>query len=192
MRLLKVLIPCTLALAMAACGRVETSTQPIPTFSPVAVEAPTVAPDAAAPTVAPDAAAPTAAADAAAPAAGGPQQVDPSKIVTTASGLQYADLVVGTGAEATVGKQVQVHYTGWLQNGTQFDSSRDRNEPLPLTLGEGRVIPGWEEGLTGMKVGGQRQLIIPPNLAYGEQGAGNGLIPPNSTLIFDVELVSVQ
>ncbi|MBC8075186.1 MAG: FKBP-type peptidyl-prolyl cis-trans isomerase [Chloroflexales bacterium] len=184
MRLLKVLIPCTLALAVAACGRVETSAQPIPTFSPIAAEAPTVA--------APDA--PTAAPDAtdAAPAAGGPQQVDPAQIVTTPSGLKYVDLQAGTGAEATNGKQLSVHYTGWLQNGTKFDSSLDRGEPLPLKLGDGQVIPGWEEGLTGMKVGGQRQLIIPPNLAYGEQGAGGGAIPPNATLVFEVELVDAQ
>lgn len=186
MRLLKVLIPCTLALAVAACGRVETSAQPIPTFSPIAAEAPTVAaPDAgAAPTVAaPDA-------GAAAPATGGPQQVDPAKIVTTPSGLKYVDLKAGTGAEATNGKKLSVHYTGWLQNGTKFDSSRDRGEPFPLTLGQGSVIPGWEEGLTGMKVGGQRQLIIPPDLAYG--AAGQGPIPPSATLIFEVELLDAQ
>jgi peptidylprolyl isomerase len=196
MRLLKVLIPCTLALAIAACGRVETGSQPIPTFSPIAAPAEQPAPEA---TIAPeataatDAPAATPAADAApAPAGAGPQQIDPSKITTTASGLKYADLKVGTGAEATSGKQVSVHYTGWLQNGTKFDSSRDRGEPLQLTLGAGQVIPGWEEGLTGMKVGGQRQLIIPPDLAYGEQGAGGGVIPPTATLIFEVELVNVQ
>jgi peptidylprolyl isomerase len=190
MRLLKVLIPCTLALAVAACGRVETASQPIPTFSPIAAPAEQPAPEA---TAAPEAPAATAAADAAPAAAGaGPQQVDPSKITTTPSGLKYAELLVGTGAEATSGKQVSVHYTGWLQNGTKFDSSRDRGEPLQLTLGAGQVIPGWEEGLTGMKVGGQRQLIIPPDLAYGEQGAGGGVIPPNATLIFEVELVNVQ
>jgi FKBP-type peptidyl-prolyl cis-trans isomerase len=190
MRLLKVLIPCTLALAVAACGRVDTSAQPIPTFSPIAapVEEPTAAP-VEAPTTAP-AEGPTAAGGA--PQGSGPQQVDPSKIITTPSGLQYADIQVGTGAEATAGKQVSVHYTGWLQNGTEFDSSRGRGEPIQLTLGSGQVIPGWEEGLTGMKVGGQRQLIIPPNLAYGDQGAGGGVIPPNATLIFDVELVDAQ
>ena len=187
MRLLKVLIPCTLALAVAACGRVETSAQPIPTFSPIA-GADTTAPAAGAATPAAGAATPDASAPA--PQAGGPQKVDPSKFTTTPSGLQYVDLKPGTGAEATKGKQLSVHYTGWLQNGTKFDSSRDRGQPIQLTLGNGEVIPGWEEGLTGMKVGGQRQLIIPPNLGYG--ASGQGPIPPNSTLIFEVELVDAK
>lgn len=114
----------------------------------------------------------------------------------TDSGLQYQDLVVGTGAEATTGHQVRVHYTGWLQNpdgsaGTKFDSSLDRGQPFVFPLGQGRVIRGWDEGVAGMKVGGKRKLIIPASLGYGSRGAG-GVIPPNATLIFDVELLGVQ
>lgn len=110
---------------------------------------------------------------------------------TTASGLQYWDLVVGTGATAVAGKSVRVHYTGWLTNGTKFDSSVDRNEPFVFSLGAGQVIKGWDEGVAGMKVGGKRQLRIPPALGYGARGAG-GVIPPNATLIFDVELLQVN
>ena len=113
---------------------------------------------------------------------------------TTPSGLQYEDAVVGDGAEATKGKQVAVHYTGWLYNdgvqGAKFDSSRDRNDPFIFGLGMGMVIQGWDEGVQGMKVGGQRTLIIPPGLGYGARGAG-GVIPPNATLKFDVELLNV-
>ncbi len=184
MRLLKVLIPCTLALLVVACGRVETREEPISTISPLSTTAEAPATDAPGGTPAA-----TQASGASTNAAGGPTQVDPSKIVTTQSGLKYADLKEGSGAEATAGKQVTVHYTGWLQDGTKFDSSRDRGEPLPLTLGAGQVIPGWDEGLVGMKVGGQRQLIIPPQLAYGQNGTGP--IPPNATLVFDVEVVQV-
>ena len=114
----------------------------------------------------------------------------------TESGLQYQDLVVGTGAEASAGHQVTVHYTGWLQNsdgsaGTKFDSSVDRGQPFIFPLGAGRVIRGWDEGVAGMKIGGKRRLIIPAALGYGSRGAG-GVIPPNATLIFDVELLGVQ
>jgi peptidylprolyl isomerase len=109
---------------------------------------------------------------------------------TTASGLQYWDIVPGTGATAVPGKMVKVHYTGFLTTGEKFDSSRDRGEPFPFSLGAGEVIKGWDEGVAGMKVGGQRQLRIPPGLAYGASGAG-GTIPPNATLIFDVELLDV-
>jgi len=113
---------------------------------------------------------------------------------TTESGLKYIDLVEGQGEEAVSGMTVSVHYTGWLAEdgakGKKFDSSRDRGEPFKVSLGAGRVIRGWEEGLQGMKVGGQRQLIIPPELGYGARGAG-GLIPPNATLIFDIELIEV-
>jgi len=109
---------------------------------------------------------------------------------TTASGLQYWDITVGTGATAVSGKAVSVHYTGWLTNGTKFDSSLDRGQPFVFTLGEGQVIPGWDEGIAGMKVGGKRQLRIPPSLGYGDSGA-NGVIPPNATLIFDVQLLGV-
>ena len=109
---------------------------------------------------------------------------------TTSSGLQYWDVVVGTGATAVAGKGVKVHYSGFLTTGEKFDSSRDRGEPFVFQLGAGEVIKGWDEGVVGMKVGGQRQLRIPPGLAYGSSGAG-GTIPPNATLIFDVELLDV-
>ncbi len=107
-----------------------------------------------------------------------------------ASGLQYIDQTVGTGATATAGKIVSVHYTGWLTNGTKFDSSVDRGQPFAFPLGGGRVIAGWDQGVAGMKVGGKRRLIIPPALGYGAQA--NGPIPANSTLVFDVELLGVQ
>lgn len=111
---------------------------------------------------------------------------------TTASGLQFEDTVVGSGAEAKPGSNVTVHYTGWLyENGAQgakFDSSKDRDEPFIFPLAGGMVIKGWDEGVQGMKVGGQRTLIIPATLGYGARGAG-GVIPPNATLKFDVELL---
>ncbi len=116
-------------------------------------------------------------------------------IITTPSGLQYDEVTVGDGAEAKAGQSVTVHYTGWLQNddgskGSKFDSSKDRNDPFEFSLGAGMVIRGWDEGVQGMKVGGTRQLIIPAALGYGARGAG-GVIPPNATLIFDVELLGV-
>ncbi len=111
---------------------------------------------------------------------------------TTASGLQYEDLVVGTGAEAASGRNVTVHYTGWLyrdgERGDKFDSSKDRDEPFIFPLGAGMVIKGWDEGVQGMKVGGTRVLVIPSTLGYGARGAG-GVIPPNATLLFEVELL---
>jgi FKBP-type peptidyl-prolyl cis-trans isomerase len=108
----------------------------------------------------------------------------------TASGLQYWDIVEGTGATAVAGSQVRVHYTGWLTSGEKFDSSVDRGQPFSFPLGAGQVIKGWDEGVAGMKVGGKRQLRIPPELGYGAPGSG-GVIPPNATLIFDVELLDV-
>jgi FKBP-type peptidyl-prolyl cis-trans isomerase FkpA len=110
------------------------------------------------------------------------------KEVTTSSGLQYIDLKIGTGATAQAGRTVTVHYTGWLENGKKFDSSVDRGQPFSFPLGAGRVIKGWDEGVQDMKVGGKRKLIIPANLGYGARGAG-GVIPPNATLIFEVELL---
>lgn len=116
--------------------------------------------------------------------------------VTTPSGLRYVDVKVGNGETARAGQNAVVHYTGWLyiagEKGRQFDSSRTRGQPFSFPLGGGRVIKGWDEGVVGMKTGGQRTLIIPANLAYGAQGAGGGAIPPNATLIFDVELIDLK
>ena len=106
------------------------------------------------------------------------------------SELKIEDVTVGTGAEPVAGKPIEVHYTGTLSDGTKFDSSHDRGQPIAYTHGVGQVIQGWDEGLKGMKVGGKRRLTIPPHMGYGAQGAG-GVIPPNATLHFDVELVSV-
>lgn len=111
----------------------------------------------------------------------------------SSTGLFTKDLAAGTGAAAKAGDTVVVHYTGWLPDGRAFDSSRDRGEPFSFTLGQGMVIPGWEEGVAGMRIGGQRQLVIPPDLAYGSEGAGGGeVIPPNATLVFDVELIEIR
>lgn len=116
--------------------------------------------------------------------------------VTLPSGLSYTDEVVGTGAEPKSGQQVTVHYTGWLdegggKRGKKFDSSRDRGQPFSFTIGAGQVIRGWDEGVAGMQVGGTRRLVIPPELGYGARGAG-GVIPPNATLLFEVELLGVE
>lgn len=111
--------------------------------------------------------------------------------VTKPDGLVMEDLKVGAGAEAKSGQMVSVHYTGWLTNGTKFDSSVDRGKPFQFALGGGQVIKGWDEGVAGMKVGGKRKLTIPPQLGYGPRGAG-ATIPPNATLVFDVELLGVK
>jgi len=108
----------------------------------------------------------------------------------TDSGLKIEELAVGDGAVAEAGQQVSVHYTGWLTDGSKFDSSVDRGQPFEFSLGRGRVIRGWDEGVAGMQVGGRRKLTIPPQLGYGAQGAG-GVIPPNATLVFEVELLGI-
>jgi FKBP-type peptidyl-prolyl cis-trans isomerase len=117
--------------------------------------------------------------------------VDTTTMTKAPSGLWYTDMVVGQGAEAEPGRTVSVHYTGWLTNGTKFDSSRDRSEPFAFTLGAGQVISGWDEGVKGMKVGGRRKLVLPPQLAYGDGGAPPA-IPPGATLVFDVELLGIE
>jgi len=109
---------------------------------------------------------------------------------TTGSGLIIEELVIGDGAVASAGRNATVHYTGWLTDGTKFDSSKDRNDPFEFGLGQHQVIAGWDEGVQGMKVGGKRKLTIPPALGYGTRGAG-GVIPPNATLVFEVELLQV-
>jgi peptidylprolyl isomerase len=111
-------------------------------------------------------------------------------LTKTPSGLGYVDLVEGTGPQPKTGESVRVHYTGWLENGKKFDSSHDRREPLVFAVGRGQVIKGWDEGVGSMKVGGKRKLVIPATLGYGSQGAG-GVIPPNATLIFEVELLGI-
>jgi FKBP-type peptidyl-prolyl cis-trans isomerase FkpA len=118
-------------------------------------------------------------------------QVDTAQMTRTPSGLRFQDLARGEGKEATAGQTVSVHYTGWLPNGEKFDSSRDRNQPFEFTLGAGQVIAGWDEGVAGMKVGGKRKLVIPPDLAYGTAGAPPD-IPPGATLVFEVELLGVR
>lgn len=162
-----------LLLVISLIGTNRNAQQALPTTAPLPGGAGTPAAVPPAPQAAPQSA----------PAAAG--------AVTTASGLQYIDEVVGTGAQPQPGQTVSVHYTGYLDNGTKFDSSVDRGQPLQFPLGAGKVIRGWDEGIATMKVGGKRRLIVPPNLAYGDRGAG-GVIPPNARLTFEVELVAVQ
>ena len=116
----------------------------------------------------------------------------PAKLETTASGLQYSIDRPGTGAQPQPGQTVTVHYSGWLTDGTPFDSSRNRNQPFEFAVGQGRVIKGWDEAVAAMKIGEVRTLVIPANLAYGARGAGGGLIPPNATLVFKVELLGAR
>jgi FKBP-type peptidyl-prolyl cis-trans isomerase len=130
------------------------------------------------------------------PAATRTNTTAPAKVtgegVKTSSGLQYWDIRVGTGDVAKEGSHVRVHYTGWLTTGKKFDSSVDAHQPFDFTIGNGEVIKGWEEGVTGMKIGGKRQLRIPPDLGYGATGTPGGPIPANATLIFDIQLLAVQ
>ena len=118
-------------------------------------------------------------------------EAEGEKSIETSSGLQYLDLVKGLGREAHVGETASVHYTGWLKDGTKFDSSIDHGQPFQFRLGAGRVIKGWDEGVVGMNIGSKRKLIIPPHLGYGKRGAGR-VIPPNATLIFEVELLDLR
>ncbi len=130
-----------------------------------------------------------------APGAANPEKKSESKMTKTSSGLQYEDTKVGTGASPQKGQTCVMHYTGWLwengAKGTKFDSSLDRGTPFSFPIGQGRVIKGWDEGVATMKVGGKRTLLIPPDLGYGSRGAG-GVIPPNATLIFEVELLEIK
>ena len=192
---------------LAACG--DKAATPTTATAPAATETKAAEP-AATSTAAPastevakpaDTATQAAPADTAAQATAPAAEPAPAAASTGASNitsLQTNDVKVGTGAEAVAGKAVSVHYTGWLydekaadKHGTQFDSSHDRGEPFEFNLGGGNVIQGWDQGVVGMKVGGQRSLTIPASLAYGESGAG-GVIPPNATLVFDVELLDVK
>jgi FKBP-type peptidyl-prolyl cis-trans isomerase len=116
----------------------------------------------------------------------------PANAQTTASGLKYADLTVGSGPQPQPGQMCQVHYTGWLLDGTKFDSSVDRGQPFEFALGRGQVIKGWDEGVATMKIGGKRKLMVPPGLGYGASGTPGGPIPPNATLVFDVELLGIN
>ena len=129
-------------------------------------------------------------------AAASPASAAAPHTVTLPGGLQYTDTKIGTGPAAKPDDTLVMQYTGWLDDhgkkGRKFDSSRDHGEPFTFTLGAHQVIPGWDEGIAGMKAGGERTLIIPPALAYGSEGAGGGVIPPNATLIFDVELLRIQ
>jgi FKBP-type peptidyl-prolyl cis-trans isomerase FkpA len=125
------------------------------------------------------------------PSRGDDKSKEEKKVITTKSGLQYIDEKIGTGLEATKGDLVDVHCTGWLKDGTKFYSTRDQGKPLSFNLGAGKVIKGWDEGLAGMKVGGKRKLIIPPQLAYGDEGRPP-TIPPKAELTFEVELVKVR
>ncbi len=118
------------------------------------------------------------------------RQIDTEGAVFTESGLGYVELIEGSGATPRTGQLVEVHYTGWLENGEKFDSSKDRGKPFEFVIGKGRVIKGWDEGVASMKIGGVRRLIIPSELGYGRSGAGN-VIPPDATLIFDVELLGI-
>ena len=176
-------------LAVVACNSTsEPTTQPSATASAVAD---TIAPTAV-PTSTQVQAPPTSTSTPVADSTpSGVSEVSASEPTTTPSGLQYTDLVVGTGAVASAGMTAVVHYTGWLLDGTKFDSSVDRGQPFEFPLGAGRVIKGWDEGVAGMNVGGKRELIIPPELAYGSLGAGE-LIPPNATLKFEVELLDLK
>jgi len=167
--------------AAAACSRTERKAEEAHEATPSEQSEAPAAPDMAAPATA-----------APGMAMQGSMPPPPSNdVVTTASGLKYIEIEAGGGASPQAGQTVSVHYTGWLADGTKFDSSRDRGQPIEFVLGRGMVIQGWDEGLSTMKVGGQRRLIIPPDLAYGP-GGRPPVIPPNAELTFDVELVGAR
>lgn len=192
MRTVTLSISLALLVLAAACS----SQAPAPPPAPAAPAEAPAAPAPQAPAAAPETPAATPEVPAAPPkAAPSPEtNVAPApaeKWQTTLSGLEFADLKVGTGDEALPGRTVSVHYTGWVLSGTKFDSSYDRGQPYQFVLGTGAVIRGWDEGLAGMKVGGVRKLRIPPSLAYGDEARGS-IITPGSTLLFTVELVGVQ
>ena len=165
----------------AIAANLESAVEPASLATPAPTAAPTLLAQAAADL------APTP--DVSTPAAM-PEETPAAAPVTTDSGLQYTDIVEGTGAMPQAGQRVTVHYTGTLEDGTKFDSSRDRGRPFTFQIGVGQVIKGWDEGVASMRVGGQRQLVIPAELGYGSRGAG-GVIPPNATLLFDVELLRI-
>lgn len=173
----KMILAATLVATLAACAKQETTTTSTTTPMTGAVETTQET---------------TAPADAtAAEGATMDTFAMPANLEKTASGLQYSVDQPGTGAQPRQGQTVSVHYTGWLTDGTKFDSSRDRGEPLEFPIATGRVIQGWDEGVAAMKVGEKRTLVIPPDLGYGARGA-SGVIPPNATLVFKVELVGVR
>ena len=183
--LLLLVIALAAAVLLSGCKAKETPTATAPAEPAATAEAPKApAPEA------PKPASPTGKEEAveAARKLGTPSE---NPVVAAASGLKYIDVKAGEGTEAVADKNVSVHYTGWLVNGTKFDSSVDRGTPFQFPVGAGRVIRGWDEGVAGMKVGGVRKLIIPSDLGYGARGAGN-VIPPNATLIFEVQLLGVQ
>jgi peptidylprolyl isomerase len=189
-----VVLALLLAIALVWCAgcKQPSAEQPQPT-APATTAAPTTAP---AETTPPEQKSPatTPAKPETKPAAEKPaaEAKPEGKAVTTSSGLKYIDVKVGTGATPKNGQVVSVHYTGWLKDGTKFDSSRDRGQPFEFTLGAHEVIPGWDEGVATMKIGGRRTLIVPPKLGYGEQGTPGGPIPANAELKFDVELLGVK
>lgn len=184
---------------LAACGD-KASTTATPATETKTAEPAATAPATEAAKPADPAASQAPAAEVAKPAESAvPAPTEPAAASSSITSLQSNDVKAGTGAEAVAGKTVSVHYTGWLydekaadKHGAKFDSSHDRDEPFEFNLGGGQVIQGWDQGVAGMKVGGQRTLIIPASLAYGESGAGGGAIPPNATLVFDVELLDVK
>lgn len=179
-----VVLVCAVVLLVAGCEEERETTAQAPAEAPAQPEAPAALPT----PPAPGALAEGDDAVAAARQLGTPTD---SPVVAAESGLRYIDVEPGEGDLAKAGDTVSVHYTGWLVNGTKFDSSKDRGTPFQFALGARRVIKGWDEGVAGMKVGGVRKLIIPPELGYGSRGAGSA-IPPNATLIFEVELLEVS